>query len=192
MTDLEENPVSAPKPVQPTKLVDAPYRSIVWIAFWLLIGLVAAILVFAAGPHAVGSRASDPWNDQRGYSLLLILPLFALVFIVLLTVGAIRRAKPYREQRKSPEGLALQADMDAALGRKPYIGMYVIGIVLAVVFALIFVFFGLGFIVDPADVSLSVVVGILIVLLILGIPAAGLLSVALHRRASRRRLRLGE
>jgi Na+/melibiose symporter-like transporter len=181
VTDLEENPVSAPKPVQPTKLVDAPYRSVVWIAFWLLIGLVAAILVFAAGPHAVGSRASDPWNDQRGYSLLITLPLFALVFIILLTVGAIRRAKPYREQRKSPEGLALQADMDAALGRKPYIGMYVIGIVLAVVFALIFVFFGLGFIVDPADVSLSVVVGILIVLLILGIPAA-----------SRRRLRPGE
>jgi predicted tellurium resistance membrane protein TerC len=64
--------------------------------------------------------------------------------------------------------------MDAALGRKPYIGMYVIGIVLAVAFALIFVFVGLGFIVDRADVSLSLVVGILIGLLILGIPAAGL------------------
>jgi hypothetical protein len=188
MNNLGENPLTAADPARPTKLIDAPCRSIVWIALWLLIGIVSESLVIAVGSAGYG----HDHVDARGEAFFQVLPIVMLAVIVLTVVGAVRRAKPYRQQRTTPEGLALQADMDAALGRKPYIGMYVIGIVLAVVFALIIVFFGLGFIIDPANVSLNVVVGILIGLLILGIPAAGLLSVALHRRASRRRLKLSE
>jgi hypothetical protein len=174
----------APQPyTDPNILIEAPARSIVWIAFWLLLGLVGGTLVIIVGPAGVHP---DNYVQYKGFLFWATLPVIALVAIVYLVVSATRRAKPYREQQASPEGAALQADMDAALGVKPYVVLNVIGVLLAVVFGFALLVVVLEFFVGT--VSVSVIIIDIVFLLVLGIPATGTLSVALRRRAARRRL----
>jgi hypothetical protein len=192
VTCHEENNVTdesprSPKPyTDPNVLIEAPTRSIVWIAFWLLLGLVGGSLVAAVGP--AGVHPGD-YIQYKGFLIWFTLPLISLVAIVYLVVTAVRRAKPYHEQQASPEGIALQADMDAALGVKPYVVLNVVGAVLAVLLG--FALFSVVLEFFVGTVSLSVVIIDVIFLLLLGLPAAGILSVALRRRASRRRITPG-
>jgi hypothetical protein len=183
MTD--PNPRQPKLYTDPNVLIEAPSRSIVWIAFWLLLGIVGGTLVVVVGPAGV---QTGNFTEYKGFLFWFTLPFISLAAIVYLTVSAVRRAKPYREQQASPEGIALQADMDAALGVKPYVALNIVGIVLAALFAFALLFVILEFFVGT--VSLSVVIFDIVFLLVLGIPAAGTLSVALRRRASRRRLHL--
>jgi uncharacterized membrane protein len=164
-------------------LIDAPARSIVWIAMWLLVGLVAGTLVVVVGP---AGAANSSYGAYKGYILFVTLPFISLIAIVILSVAAVRRIKPHREQQASTDGIALQAELDAVLATKPYVVLTVVGVGLAVVFGLALVVVALEF--ATTTVNLSVVSFDIICLLIVGIPAAGTLSVALRRRTSRRRI----
>jgi hypothetical protein len=167
----------------PAKLIVAPARSIIWIAMWVLVELFVDTFLAVIGP--------DNWFPKdagagRGSGVMLSLPIISLIAIVVLLNGAVRRSRPYREQQASVEGVKLQAAADAINARKRYAGLMVAGITLAVLFGLMALFVAVEF-ATPVKIDLVTVIAETICLLIVGIPAAGTLSLALRRRAARRR-----
>jgi hypothetical protein len=186
-----ENTVTTPTsptpdaPRRSTILIESPARSLIWIAFWVLLGLVSSTLLIVIGP-ANWFPADQSYTAGKGAVTMIFLPIISLAAIISLAVGAVRRARPYREQQATAKGQQLQADMDDAIGRKPHVIMHIVGVFLAVIFGLALLFVTFQFTstkVDAGDIVFDVSC-----LLILGIPAAATLSVALRRRAASRRV----
>jgi uncharacterized membrane protein len=166
-------------------LIHPPSHSIIWIAMWFLIGLVGVTLLVAVGPTGL-TFVSYNVTAIRGTAFWVSVPITALLAIVLLTISAVRRAPGYRQQQASPEGRALQHDMDVALAAKPRIALQIVGLVLTVIFALLVVFVLLELATEKLDFATVDIETI--ALLLVGLPAAGTLGAANRRRASARRL----
>jgi len=180
-------PDKSPRRLTPhaAQLIAAPSRSIIWIALWVLICLVFTTLVVVVGPANLWAQ-DDDYASAKGAGTILLMPLVSAFIAVITTVSAVRRRGPYRAQQASPEGQALQHESDVLLGSKHYALLHIIGVILAVIFGLALVFVSLGLATEKVD--LSTVVILVICLFIVGLPAAQTLSVALRRRAARRRI----
>ena len=183
MTATDKSPRSlTPHPAQ---LIAAPSRSIIWIALWVLICLVFTTLVVVIGPAKLWAQ-DDDYASAKGAGTILLMPLVSAFIAVITTVSAVRRRGPYRAQQASPEGQALQHESDVLVGRKHYVVLHIIGVVLAVIFGLSLAFVALIFATERVDLSTAVI--LVICLFVVGLPAAQTLSVALRRRAARRRI----
>src|SRR3978361_1121593 len=126
-------------PRETPRVLTNPARSFFWAGVWVVIGALGSFLFFAAGGFPLFASTTS-YTGIKGLGFIFSIPVIGLFVAVTLVLGGIRRGEPYRSQQATPEGIARQAEQDAAAAGKSYVVLLVFGILLGVVWVFVTLF----------------------------------------------------